>query len=998
MANGQSIDEIISKQAFEQQEKLKQNLRESNQLLVDNIVSASKLNDVIAKSKSYKEFQQSAKSAAIEVEKLNQAQLKTQLDAEKLATFKANEQRKEDARNAKLLADEEKKTAAINKQADAARKRAAIVSQSEPITGSSGGNTISSGSTVNASNIEAANAANQASTVTYNQNTSAVQKNTLSKKELALIEAQNKELARQNSLALKNQAKELNASKGSLDQRRAALTRLKSTFDGLNVAERQSAFGQRLSKVIPQLNEQVLTLEKSTGRAQRNVGNYTSAFSNGANKAFSAVKTLANILPGVGLAGLIGFAVEPIIEYVSQLDIFKEKISDTAKSAGAASSEYKKANSDIIALGTSISEFNNGTISKTELVNRFNESIGKTVGELKTAAEVEDFYNKKASAFVTATLLRAEANAALELSTQKTTEALERQISGPTFTDYVKSIGLSIVQSRALSFEAIKLNANLTKNEGAAKLKNDAKEFANLYDTLKKKADEFAKKNGLNFTTPGNNKKGVDPAIQARKDAAAVIQVQIDALKEAQSLYEEQFNQQNFGLENRLNGLKNYQDVSAQIIDLEAKKEIAAKKVSTEEILAIEAGAQKKQQDLAIKGADTVNKITREGLRRLNEIRIEQNLKDLESIEKDRDAEINALNESFAKGAISQENYAFRKEQIEKKYTDIYIALQIAQTQAYIDGLKARGENTDAEEAKLAALELKYSELRVTKGTDVNQKLIDKAKERFEIEKQLAMELFDLTKTLVGRSSELRLNALSDESAALDAKRNFDIEQVNDSVATEEDKANRIAIINAQSDAKQKVIDERVRQEKIRQAKAEKAAAIAQAIINGALAMTKVSAQTGILTFAFSPLIAALTAVQVAAIAAQPIPKYKHGKGANDSYSGMAVVGDGYEPELRIDGNGDVSLTPSVPTLTHVDANTQIVGGAELKRLISMSGQRDGNLDLKALAAEYKNGNQELNRNIKKIAVNSTIVTEKGFNKTRSDLNRYNAWKNNKFG
>jgi TP901 family phage tail tape measure protein len=44
---------------------------------------------------------------------------------------------------------------------------------------------------------------------------------------------------------------------------------------------------------------------------------------------------------------------------------------------------------------------------------------------------------------------------------------------------------------------------------------------------------------------------------------------------------------------------------------------------------------------------------------------------------------------------------------------------------------------------------------------------------------------------------------------------------------------------------------------------------IAQAIINGALAMTKVSAQTGVLTFAFSPFIAAMTAAQVALIQGQ---------------------------------------------------------------------------------------------------------------------------------
>tara|TARA_R110000764_G_scaffold240018_1_gene341575 strand:+ start:592 stop:3456 length:2865 start_codon:yes stop_codon:yes gene_type:complete len=48
---------------------------------------------------------------------------------------------------------------------------------------------------------------------------------------------------------------------------------------------------------------------------------------------------------------------------------------------------------------------------------------------------------------------------------------------------------------------------------------------------------------------------------------------------------------------------------------------------------------------------------------------------------------------------------------------------------------------------------------------------------------------------------------------------------------------------------------------------------IAQAIMNGALAMTKVMEQTGILSFAFSPFIAAMTAAQIAVIASQKFAK-----------------------------------------------------------------------------------------------------------------------------
>lgn len=80
--------------------------------------------------------------------------------------------------------------------------------------------------------------------------------------------------------------------------------------------------------------------------------------------------------------------------------------------------------------------------------------------------------------------------------------------------------------------------------------------------------------------------------------------------------------------------------------------------------------------------------------------------------------------------------------------------------------------------------------------------------------------------------------------------------------------------------------DERVKVEKRKAFEAEKQAAIAQALINGAIAMTKVSAQTGILTFAFSPLVAIATAAQVALIASQAPPEYAEGGMTNSDPAG----------------------------------------------------------------------------------------------------------------
>lgn len=153
----------------------------------------------------------------------------------------------------------------------------------------------------------------------------------LSKKELAKDLAVEKLRLTENNAAIKVSAREMVNAKGSIEQRRAALIRLNAVYDRLSASERNSAAGQRLNGIVAGLTNQVKTLEASTGRAQRNVGNYTSAFANGASKAFGALKTVANILPGLGIAGLIGFAVEPIINYISKLDLFKEKLDETKK-------------------------------------------------------------------------------------------------------------------------------------------------------------------------------------------------------------------------------------------------------------------------------------------------------------------------------------------------------------------------------------------------------------------------------------------------------------------------------------------------------------------------------------------------------------------------------------------------------------------------------------------------------------------------------------------
>lgn len=76
---------------------------------------------------------------------------------------------------------------------------------------------------------------------------------------------------------MNNQTKEITASKGSLVEMRAQLNQLNQLYDHLDQATREGSFGKNILSQIQQLDAGLKQAEGSTGRFQRNVGNYTSA-------------------------------------------------------------------------------------------------------------------------------------------------------------------------------------------------------------------------------------------------------------------------------------------------------------------------------------------------------------------------------------------------------------------------------------------------------------------------------------------------------------------------------------------------------------------------------------------------------------------------------------------------------------------------------------------------------------------------------------------------
>lgn len=118
-------------------------------------------------------------------------------------------------------------------------------------------------------------------------------------------------------------------------------------------------------------------------------------------------------------------------------------------------------------------------------------------------------------------------------------------------------------------------------------------------------------------------------------------------------------------------------------------------------------------------------------------------------------------------------------------------------------------------------------------------------------------------------------------------------------------------------------MEKQKQQLRIKQAKWDKANSIAQATISTALAiMNALQTQPFWLGIAMAAIAGAMGAVQIATIAATPIPAYA--KGTDYHKGGPAIVGDGGRKEVVL-FNGNAWLTPDKPTLVDIPAGAMVL-------------------------------------------------------------------------
>lgn len=120
---------------------------------------------------------------------------------------------------------------------------------------------------------------------------------------------------------------------GSILEARASIKRLRGEIEGLSGTQLKSSAGKFLASELKIAEQELKNLEVEAGLAKQKIEKIVPPANAGNlfKQAYGGLRTIANILPGIGVAGLIGFATEPLVNYVSSLFAAKNAMAGFTK-------------------------------------------------------------------------------------------------------------------------------------------------------------------------------------------------------------------------------------------------------------------------------------------------------------------------------------------------------------------------------------------------------------------------------------------------------------------------------------------------------------------------------------------------------------------------------------------------------------------------------------------------------------------------------------------
>lgn len=277
-------------------------------------------------------------------------------------------------------------------------------------------------------------------------------------------------------------------------------------------------------------------------------------------------------------------------------------------------------------------------------------------------------------------------------------------------------------------------------------------------------------------------------------------------------------------------------------------------------------------------------------------------------------------------------------EKLQTDYAKRTAQASITYLEAILDSDKLTAEQREAYAKQLAEAKIKLSEATTDEEVANIKKTADeeaaaKAKRLKALNDwaQRAQEVFASITDFVSNMYDAQIDKMDEQieanTEAGDAEQERIQELVDSNVITEEEGEARKQAAEAETAAKNKKFEEEKAALQMKAAKFKKASDLAQATISTSLAIvTALHSASFPLNLVFAAMAATMGALQIATIAAQPLPKYA--KGTDSHPGGLAVVGDGGRQEVvRV---GDMTwLTPDKPTLVDLPQGAEVVPSIE---------------------------------------------------------------------
>lgn len=294
------------------------------------------------------------------------------------------------------------------------------------------------------------------------------------------------------------------------------------------------------------------------------------------------------------------------------------------------------------------------------------------------------------------------------------------------------------------------------------------------------------------------------------------------------------------------------------------------------------------------------------------------------------------LNTQLAEEKITLEEYNKEKEALEEQYRENEIRLEIQHLKrllsTYKDGSK---EKLDLLK-QINDLEMSLDQKKTDKQIENSKKVLEMEKKTAEAKKALVGELKNLTVSLIEGTFDKQKNEVQIQIDNIEKQKAAEIDRISSSTLSEQEKADKIKIIEAKAQADRESLERRKRQIDMQKAKFDRDRSIFEIGVNTAVAISKAVAEfplTGGMPFA--AIAAAIGAVQIAAVLAKPLPRFE--KGTTSAPEGYAIT-DEKGPEMYIEPGGKTYMgSDKGPTLRYLKKGTQVIPHDQVNQLMLQS-------------------------------------------------------------